>query len=363
MKKKWAPIAAGVSLLVMLLICVFSIAESKRETSCEVTRSMEINHKKLEITAYVERSRMTRSELSDCVDGAFSLCQEYSKKFFDEEDPTSELGRITDQQQKGVGGLYELSPVPLLLVRSGLALTDFSDGAYDMTAGALYRLLTDADEEPSEEEIARALKTCGVEGVTIEENGVRLQSGVLLDLSTLIDSFMCRTLEEYFVLCGVSDVYVRYGDVVFIMGGQLISKGILFWGRIETQPFEIVLPDAYPNLKEDKPEVLDGYYAWAARPEAAKANADYVDEVPFISTVNGRPYDHDTGSVAVVLENGPRAWYAHAVAHMFLSVGKDNAMKLLQSNILETTFGLKIRYVRFESTSGETTVYESLEEN
>lgn len=363
MKKKWAPIAAGVSLVVMLVICIVSIAESKRESSYHVTRSMEIDHKNLEITAYVERGRMTKDQLSDCVDGAFALCREYTDKYFDEESTTSELGGMLDQQRKSGAGSYVLSPSSLVLVRAGLALTDFSNGTYDMTAGALYHLYAEPDSEPTEEEIQRALSSCGTSRVTIDGNEVRLDSGVQLNLQDLADGYMCRMLEEYFVVCGISNVCIKYGDVVFANGGRLIPKGFLFWGSIEVQPFTVIIPDAYPDPNEDKQELLDAYCAWAARPQAAQANANYVDEVPFVSSKNGQPFDHDTGSVAVVLGNGTHAWYAHVVAHMFLSAGKDNAIKILRSNILETAFGLNIRYVRFESTSGETTVYDRLEEN
>ena len=357
MKKKWAPIAAVVLLLVMLVLCILMIMDSKRETVYQVTRSMEIDHKKLEITAYARSSQMSKAKLSESVDGAFSLCQEYSSKYFDEESPTSELGRIADLQRKGEGGRYDLSPSPLLLVRSALALTELSDGAYDVTAGALNRLFEDPEDSPSEEEIRRALETCGVEGITVEENGVRLNSGVLLDLESLTEGFLCRTLEEYFALCGVIDFYIRYGDTVFVTGERLESKGALFWSRTEVDPYEIVFPDAYPDLVEDKQGACDGYYAWVARPEAARANEEYTDTFPFVSTVDGQPYDHDTGAVAVLVENGPRAWYAHALARMFLALGKDKSMKLLQSGILTSTFGFHIRWVRFESINGEDFVY------
>lgn len=359
MKKKWAPIAAGVLLLVMLVLCILSIVSSKRETASLVTRSMEIDHKKLEITACAWSSRMTKAKLSECVDGAFSLCQDYLDKYFDEENPTSELGRIAQLQRKGEGGRYDLSSSPLLLVRTGRMFTELSGGAYDVTAGTLYRLFEEPASEPSESEILRALKTCGVKGVTVEDSGVRLDSGVLLDLDCLIDCYLCRTLEEYFVLCGISDVCIRYGDIVFVMGKRLETKGFLFWKRVERQPFDIVIPDAYPNLLKDKPHIaFDGYYAWVARPEAAEANDEYVDIIPFVSAIDGQPFDHDTGSVALFLENGSHAWYAHAIARMLLALGKDNALKLIQSGILDSTFGLDINYVRFESISGETFIYD-----
>ena len=359
MRKRWAPIAAGVLLLVMLVLCVISVVESKRESSVKLTRSMDINHKELEITAYAERSQMTADELSKCVDGAFSLCRDYTDKYFDEESTESELGRIADLQSKGEGGRYDLSPSPLLLVRSGLALTEFSGGAYDITAGALYRLFDDPEAEPTDEEIAEALKLCGTSGLEVEANGIKLADGVVLDLESLADCYMCRVLEEYFVLCGISNVCVSYGDVVFVAGGKLTTEGFLFWKHIEKEPFEVLLPDAYTDLKEDKIEAYDGYYAWAARPEAASANALYTDAEPFISSDSGEEYDHDTGSVAVVVKNDARAWYAHALAHMFLALGKENSMKLLSSGLLESTFDLHIQYVRFESTSGETEVYEA----
>lgn len=361
MRKRWAPIVAGVLLVAMLVLCVFSVAESKREIAVKVTRSMDINHKKLEITAYVESSRMSEDELGRCLDGAFTLCQDYSGKYFDEEDTGSELGRIADLQRKGEGGRYDLSSSPLLLVRSGLALTEFSGGAFDITAGALYRLFEDSEEEPTDEEIEKALKLCGTSGLEVEENWIRLKGGVVLDLQSLSDCYMCRVLEEYFVLCGVSNVYVSYGDVAFVTGGKLTTKGVLFKKHIEKEPFEVVLPDAYPDLQEDKIEAYDGYFAWAARPEAAAANALYIDAEPFISSYDGLPYDHDTGSVAVVVENGAHAWYAHAISHMLLALGKVSSMQLLSSGLLESTFDLHIQYVRFESTSGETEIYESPE--
>ena len=361
MSKKWAPIAAGVLLLLMVVLCVISVAESKHEAACDVTRSMDINHKKLEITAYARSSRMSQDNLSECVDGAISLCQEYAEKYFDEQSDKSELGHIADLQKKGAGGRYELSPSPLLLVRSGLMLTECSGGAYDITAGALYRLFEDPEEAPTEEELREALSLCGSSLIETEDHAIRLKDGVVLNLDSLSDCYMCRMLEEYFILCGVANVCVSYGDVVFTSGGRLTTKGVLFWKHIEKEPFEVILPDAYPDLKEDKLIADDGYYAWAARPEAASANDLYTDILPFVSSQTGLPYEHETGSVAVVLENGAHAWYAHAIAHMLLALGKENSMKLLSSGLLETSFDLSIRQVRFEMISGETEFYKNEE--
>ncbi|MBR5349425.1 MAG: FAD:protein FMN transferase [Lachnospiraceae bacterium] len=363
MRKRWAPIAAGVLLVVMLVLCVISVAESKRESSIKLTRSMDINHKKMEITAYALRGQMTADDLSKCLDGAFSLCRDYTEKYFDEESTESELGRIADLQSKGEGGRYELSLSPLLLVRSGLALTEFSSSAYDITAGALYRLFDDPEETPTDEEIAEALKRCGTAGLKADDNGIKLDDGVVLDLKSLADGYLCRVLEEYFVLCGISNVCVTYGDVVFVAGGKLSTQGALFWKHIEKEPFDVILPDAYTDLKEDKIEAYDGYFAWTARPDAAAANARYIDAQPFISSVSGEACDHDTGSVAVMVKNDARAWYAHALSQMFLALGKENSMKLLSSGLLESTFDLHIQYVRFESTSGETEVYRISDQN
>ena len=362
MRKRWAPIAAVVLLAVMFVVCVFTIALSKREVSFYHTRSMYINDKNMEITAYALRSQMTPEDLTGCVDGAFSLCQECVAKYFDKESVDSEFGRIADLQRKGEGDHFDLSPAPLLLVRSGLALTELSGGAYDITAGALYRLFSDPYNEPTEDEIAEALKMCGTAGLQIGETGIRLADGVFLAPESLTDCYLCRILEEYFIFCGISNVFIRYGDIAFGIGGKLTTEGSLFWTHVETEPFEVILPDAYTDLKSDRIEFYDGYVAWAARPEAVAANALFVDSKPFVSSATGRPYEHDTGSVAVVVKNGPHAWYAHALSNMFLALGKENAMKLLSSGLPESTLDLQIRYVRFESTSGETEIYDITQE-
>jgi len=354
MNKKLAPIAAGVLMLILILFCIFSIVESKGGSSYQVTRSMEIAQKKLEITAYVERKQMTKEDLDSCVDGALSLCRDYLNDYFDEESTQSELGKMLNRQRNGESGPYELSSSPTLLLNAGLALTDFSGGAYDVTAGALYRLYADPEAEPTQSEIAKALATCGTGKITVSDDGVRLADGVIPDLRILTDAYLCRVLEEYFVLSGISNVCVQYGDVVFVTGGKLVSKGFLFGRHIEIEPFEVVFPDAYPDLKEDRFAAKDGYYSWVARPEAVRANANYIDEIPLVSSKDGMPIEHDIGSVAVAVKNGAHAWYAHAIARMLLSMGRESAINLLKSELLETTFGLELEYVRFETVSGET---------
>ncbi|NLJ74989.1 MAG: FAD:protein FMN transferase [Firmicutes bacterium] len=103
---------------------------------------------------------------------------------------TSEVSKINAH----AGQWVEVSQFTIDLVKEALRISELSDGAFDVTIGAVIELWgfgTGDYKVPSEEEIVQALKTVGYEKVEIDEaeRKVRIPEGTILDLGGIAKGY------------------------------------------------------------------------------------------------------------------------------------------------------------------------------
>lgn len=96
-----------------------------------------------------------------------------------------------------------------------------SEGAYDMTVGALtglWNIGTDKARVPSEEELAKTLETVGYEKVTLTSNSITLSEGQQIDLGAIGKGYMCDKAVDILKANGVESAVISAGGSILVYG-------------------------------------------------------------------------------------------------------------------------------------------------
>ncbi len=136
---------------------------------------------------------------------------------------TSEIAAINASAGSEEG--YELSPEMEELLELCLALSEESEGAFDVTLGALVALwdLDRYAEEggegfvpPSAEEVEEALTHCGYEKVSIRDHRIYLPEGMVLDLGAVGKGY-------YLDRCSDENVEKGLKSAILTAGGSVLT--------------------------------------------------------------------------------------------------------------------------------------------
>lgn len=96
-----------------------------------------------------------------------------------------------------------------------------SDGAYDMTVGALTGLWNIGTEDarvPSQEELSQALKTVDYKSVSLTETSITLAQGQQIDLGAIGKGYMCDKAVDILKENGVESAVISAGGSVLVYG-------------------------------------------------------------------------------------------------------------------------------------------------
>lgn len=153
-----------------------------------------------------------RSLLDRCME----LCGGY-EQLFSRTLPDSEISRLNR------GEISSLSPGTCALLSEGLRYSALSDGAFDLTIGAvsaLWDFSSGEGEVPDPAAIAAALPTVGWEKV--EQNGDRisLPAGTQIDPGAIAKGYIADRLKEFLQENGVESAIIDLGGNVLCVGGK-----------------------------------------------------------------------------------------------------------------------------------------------
>ena len=134
--------------------------------------------------------RVDGASSSQLVDEVFSTMGDLEKvfsRFVDE----SEVSKINRQ----AGEWVKVSPLTIDLIELGIEIGDLTQGAFDITIGAVLELWgfgTGVYSVPSEEQLAEALATVDFRQVEVdrEQGTVRIPQGTVLDLGGIAKGFI-----------------------------------------------------------------------------------------------------------------------------------------------------------------------------
>ena len=136
--------------------------------------------------------------------------------------PDSEINKLSD------GKWHKLSPVLLPMWQKAEYFYVLSGGRFDPTAGKLISLWgfgpEGAKREPTEEELAEALRLTGLNKVETSNDFIRLPLGMSLDLNSLAAGYAADRAAQVLWKNGISDFLVD-------AGGEIVcsSKGKKIW--------------------------------------------------------------------------------------------------------------------------------------
>ncbi len=303
-------------LLSVLLLLGAACSGCTRPSEDAVSRSGFYFNTVITVTLYEHGSE-------ELLDGCFSLADRY-EGYFSATVPDSDIARINAAD----GAPVAVHDETIELLKLGISYGELSDGAFDITLGALSDLWdiptkalldeTDASMIPSGEEIRQACATVDYRGIRIDGNEVSLDNpDAAIDLGGIAKGYIADRMKEYLNENGVTSGLINLGGNVLTLGEK--KDGAPY--RIGIQrPFSedgsvIATVDV-----TDETVVSSGVYE----------RCFTVDGTLYHHILNldtGYPYDNGLLGVTVITSSSADA---DALSTICFSLGLEDGMKLVE---------------------------------
>ena len=131
----------------------------------------------------------------------------------------SEISRLNENSE----GFYAVSADIFSLIDRAIYLSEFTDGAFDITIGAisdLWRLDSDFAVLPPEEKIRNNLLYVGSDGISLSDDGrtVFLSEGMRLDLGSFAKGYSMDIVKDMLIENGVRHALLDFGGDLHAIG-------------------------------------------------------------------------------------------------------------------------------------------------
>ena len=204
----------------------------------------------------------------------------------------------------------------LQMLECAKLLYERTNGAYDVSAYALYQLWRDCEKEgrvPGDSEIAAAKSLCGMDRITFDSNSVELNGVKGIDLGSIAKGYSGKAAAE---LLKAEDV----SGALLVLGGNVVAYGCKPYGKT----FRIGITDPLSTSALcGSVEVAD-----LSVVTSGKYNRRYeVDGTVYhhiIDVKSGYPCENGVASVTVVCDDG---MWADALSTALFLIGKDAALE------------------------------------
>lgn len=230
------------------------------------------------VTGYEEDARPAHGQLKGDI---LALEQEISRNI--------ESSQI---EQLNKTGTFTVSDEVLEYLKESVKISEMSDGAFDVTIGALSALWNfDKDEEtvPADEDIRRALSSVGYEKISFAGNQVTIPAGMQIDLGAVGKGAACDTAIRVMRENGAKSGAVSAGGSVGAFG-KAIKVGIRNpGGGAGDSVASIRLKDAFVSTSGDYEKFF------------------YKDGKKYhhlLDTSTGYPIENDLSGVTVICKSG-----------------------------------------------------------
>ncbi|PLX97833.1 MAG: FAD:protein FMN transferase ApbE [Desulfuromonas sp.] len=241
-----------------------------------------------------------------------------------------------------------VSPETFTVIRTGQQISALSQGAFDMTVGALVNLwgfgptLTTAALPPAEK-ISELRDQTGFQKLILQETPpavMKASQAVTLDLSAIAKGYAVDAVSELLAQNGLDRFLVE-------IGGELVARG----RKTAEQPWMIGVERPQPGQRSvEKLVPLEN--------SAMATSGDYrnyfeQDGVRYSHTIDpatGYPITHQLASVTVVAKD---CMHADALATALMVMGPDKGMRFAELNQLATLMLVKQgdQFTEIESTA------------
>ncbi len=151
------------------------------------------------------------------IDDCFALGERY-EQYFSRTRADSDISKINHAG----GAPVEVHAETAALIRAGIEYGTLSEGAFDITIGALSDLWDIPNNQstvPAQADIARALATVGYEQIEISGNTVTLENpDAMLDLGGIAKGYAADQMKAYLNENGVHEGFINLGGNVLTLG-------------------------------------------------------------------------------------------------------------------------------------------------
>lgn len=217
----------------------------------------------------------------------------------------------------------EVSDDTLDVINKGLLIGDMSDGAFDITVGALTDLWdfkSDEPEVPDDADIKDALESVNMNNISISGNKVKLSDPeTKLDLGGVAKGYIADKAGEFMESKGVTKAIIN-------LGGNITTIGEKEAGT----PWNIGVERPYSDRSEivgsikvsDQTVVTSGIYE-------RQFVQDGVRYHHVLEPETGYPAETDLEAVTIVADKG-NSGFCDALSTACLIVGKEDALELVK---------------------------------
>ncbi|MDO4312739.1 MAG: FAD:protein FMN transferase [Eubacteriales bacterium] len=244
-----------------------------------------------------------------------AMCEEYEAKF----SRTIESSEVSQINAAG-GAPVEVSKDTVTLIKKGIYYGDLSNGAFDITIGAVSSLWDFKAEDPSPpspEAIAEAVKHVNYRKIQIDGNTVRLLDGAAkLDLGAIAKGYIADRLKEYLKEEGVRHALINLGGNVLAVGDKLGGS-----------PFNIGIQKPFDTDGEPITSVsLDNQSVVTSGTYQRYFEKGGILYHHILSSSTGNPCNNGLNSVTIITNS---SLTADALSTTCFLLGPDEGMKLV----------------------------------
>ena len=172
------------------------------------------------LTAYCEDKAVLEDALKECD----RLEQLLSKTI-----EGSDVWRINHAEGQPV----EVDPVTAEVIRTALAISEISEGAFDITiapASALWDFKAETPALPDAEALAEAASRVNWRALQLEGNTVTLPAGMMIDLGGIAKGYIGDAVRAYLENRGITSAVLAFGGTIVTIGtkpdGKLWKIGV-----------------------------------------------------------------------------------------------------------------------------------------
>lgn len=235
------------------------------------------------------------SLLAQCME----LCDKY-EKIFSRTSSDSELFQLNHRELTPVEGqtdTYQVSEELADLLSIGLSWTQKSNEAFDIAIAPLTELWDFTSETPTvpaDSDIRNALSKCGIQGVSIHDRNITLESDdTAFDLGGIAKGYIADRIKDYLVSQGIQSATINLGGNVLCIGA-----------KPDGTPFKIGVQKPFADRNEtaaameitDKSVVSSGIYE-------RFFEQDGVLYHHILNSQTGYPYKNDLIAVTIVSDH------------------------------------------------------------
>lgn len=257
------------------------------------------------------------TEDEDILKNCEALCEDYEAMLSRTVD-TSEISQIN---QAG-GAWVEVSDDTLSLIRTGIEYGELSDGAFDITIGAVSSLWDFKAEDPavpSEEALAQAVTHVDYRNIEISGNRVRLTDPeAMLDLGAIAKGYIADRLKDYLEDQNVTHGLINLGGNVLAIGDK--PDGSSFNIGIQKPFDEDGNPIAAISL-DDRSAVTSGTYQRCFK-------KDGILYHHILNSSDGMPCNNGLNSATIITDSSVTA---DALSTTCFLLGPEKGMELINS--------------------------------